>query len=106
MRENRFELLLPNAIINDTVARKSYYLSEKDDVEKLVALLNGQQVTINEFSRELAKLLDKYDEKKKESKEQQSIIEAKNEYQRTLEAKIRRLKNRIKILEKAEGWQN
>ena len=38
--------------------------------------------------------------------EQQSTIEAKNEYQRTLEAKIRRLKNRVKILEKAEGWQN
>ena len=34
--------------------------------------------------------------------EQQSIIEAKNEYQRTLEAKIRRLKDRIKVLEKNE----
>lgn len=42
----------------------------------------------------------------KRMNEQQATIEAKNEYQRTLEAKIRRLKNRIKILEKAEGWQN
>lgn len=33
---------------------------------------------------------------------QQSTIEAKNEYQRTLEAKIRRLKDRIKVLEKNE----
>ena len=32
--------------------------------------------------------------------EQQATIEAKNEYQRTLEAKIRRLKDRIKVLEK------
>ena len=32
--------------------------------------------------------------------EQQAIIEQKNEYQRTLEAKIRRLKDRIKVLEK------
>ena len=32
--------------------------------------------------------------------EQQNIIEQKNEYQRTLEAKIRRLKDRIKVLEK------
>ena len=31
---------------------------------------------------------------------QQATIEAKNEYQRTLEAKIRRLKDRIKVLEK------
>ena len=34
--------------------------------------------------------------------EQQATIEAKNEYQRTLEAKIRRLKDRIKVLEKNE----
>ena len=34
--------------------------------------------------------------------EQQAIIEAKNEYQRTLESKIRRLKDRIKVLEKNE----
>ena len=39
--------MLPNAIINDTVVRKSYYLSEKDDVEKLVDCLNEQQATIN-----------------------------------------------------------
>ena len=32
--------------------------------------------------------------------EQQATIEKKNEYQRTLEAKIRRLKDRIKVLEK------
>ena len=34
--------------------------------------------------------------------EQQATIESKNEYQRTLEAKIRRLKDRIKVLEKNE----
>lgn len=45
--KKRFKLMLPNAIINDTVVRKSYYLSEKDDVEKLVDCLNEQQATIN-----------------------------------------------------------
>lgn len=34
--------------------------------------------------------------------EQQATIKAKNEYQRILEAKIRRLKDRIKVLEKNE----
>lgn len=43
MSEKRFTLMLPNAIINDTVVRKSYYLSEKEDVEKLVDVLNEQQ---------------------------------------------------------------
>lgn len=38
----------------------------------------------------------------KKLNEQQATIEAKNEYQRTLEAKIRRLKDRIKVLEKNE----
>ena len=33
-------------------------------------------------------------------------IKNKNKYQQVLEAKIRRLKNRVKILEKAGGWQN
>lgn len=47
MSEKRFILMLPNAIINDTIVRKSYYLSEKDDVEKLVGVLNEQQATIN-----------------------------------------------------------
>ena len=47
MMSKRFKLMLPNAIINDTVVRKSYYLSEKEDVEKLVDCLNEQQATIN-----------------------------------------------------------
>lgn len=45
--EKRFILMLPNAIINDAVVRKSYYLSEKEDVEKLVDCLNEQQAIIN-----------------------------------------------------------
>ena len=49
MGEKRFTLMLPNAIINDTIVRKSYYLSEKDDVEKLVGLLNEQQELIEEL---------------------------------------------------------
>lgn len=40
MSEKRFELVLPNAVINDTIARKSFYLSEKEDVEKIVGVLN------------------------------------------------------------------
>ncbi len=40
MSEKRFDLLLPNAIMNDTVKRKSYYLDEKEDVERIVGLLN------------------------------------------------------------------
>ena len=47
MDEKRFILMLPNAIINDAVVRKSYYLSEKEDVEKLVDCLNEQQDIIN-----------------------------------------------------------
>lgn len=47
MGETRFALMLPNAIVNDTIARKSYYLSEKEDVEKLVGCLNRQQGIIN-----------------------------------------------------------
>ena len=47
MDEKRFILMLPNAIINDAVVRKSYYLSEKEDVEKLVDCLNEQQAIIN-----------------------------------------------------------
>lgn len=40
MGKKRFDLLLPHTIVNDTVKRKSYYFDEKEDVEKLVALLN------------------------------------------------------------------
>lgn len=47
MSEKRFILMLPNAIINDAFVRKSYYLSEKEDVEKLVDCLNEQQAIIN-----------------------------------------------------------
>lgn len=47
MDEKRFILMLPHAIINDAVVRKSYYLSEKEDVEKLVDCLNEQQAIIN-----------------------------------------------------------
>lgn len=52
MSEKRFALMFPNAIINDTIVRKSYYLSEKDDVEKLVGLLNKQQATISKLEEE------------------------------------------------------
>lgn len=56
MNEKRFELLLPNAIINDTIVRKSYYLSEKDDVEKLVGVLNEQQNTIDRQAETIANI--------------------------------------------------
>ena len=44
---------MPDAIINDTIVRKSYYLSEKEDVEKLVALLNDQTETITHLEEEI-----------------------------------------------------
>lgn len=53
MGEKRFALLLPNAIINDTIVRKSYYLSEKEDVEKVVDLLNEQSERIKSLEMEL-----------------------------------------------------
>ena len=52
--------------------------------------------------RNLRMLEDKVLKQQDLLNEQQSTIEAKNEYQRTLEAKIRRLKDRIKVLEKNE----
>ena len=58
MSEKRFELLLPNAIINDTIVRKSYYLSEKDDVEKLVDELNE----LSEENEQLRQQLQEYKE--------------------------------------------
>ncbi len=48
---------------------------------------------LNKLSDENTKLHKKVDE-------QQATIKAKNEYQQVLEAKIRRLKDRIKVLEK------
>ena len=53
MSEKRFELLLPNAIINDTIVRKSYYFSEKDDVEKLVDELNELSEENEQLRKEL-----------------------------------------------------
>lgn len=55
----------------------------------------GQSVLIN--------LLNNYEI---ENNKLTQKIKNKNKYQQVLEAKIRRLKNRVKILEKAEGWQN
>lgn len=56
MGEKRFALLLPNAIINDTIVRKSYYLSEKEHVEKIVALLNRQDYAIEVKQKYIEKL--------------------------------------------------
>ena len=72
------------------------------DLERITEILNIKQMQLESLTKhreEIGKLLDRIEE-------QQATIGAKNEYQRTLEAKIRRLKNRVKILEKAEGWQN
>ena len=55
----------------------------------------GQSVLIN--------LLNNYEI---ENNKLTQKIKNKNKYQQVLEEKIRRLKNRVKILEKAEGWQN
>ena len=55
----------------------------------------GQSVLIN--------LLNNYEI---ENNKLTQKIKNKNKYQQVLEAKIRRLKNRVKILEKAGGWQN
>ena len=55
----------------------------------------GQSVLIN--------LLNNYEI---ENNKLTQKIKNKNKYQQVLEAKIRRLKNRVKILEKGEGWQN
>lgn len=110
MSEKRFNCVLGKDyhIINDNVDNMTYFLQERNDVVKLVGVLNEQQsdliylarfigeFKVEEFKlklRNLRILEDKIDE-------QQSTIEAKNEYQRTLEAKIRRLKDRIKVLER------
>ena len=45
-------------------------------------------------------LMDKIFELKEENEQLEQKIKDKNEYQRVLEAKIRRLKDRIKVLEK------
>ena len=55
---------------------------------------------------DLTEIKDMLNELYKENEQLEQKIKDKNTYQRVLEAKIRRLKNRIKILEKAEGWQN
>lgn len=100
------------------------YSPYKEDIEVVSTLLNEladkvdeQQADLNylakfigefkveEFKlklRNLRMLEDKALKQQDLLNEQQSTIEAKNEYQRTLEAKIRRLKDRIKVLEKNE----
>ena len=92
-----------NCQIYDTKKKKAYFNVE------VVDLLNGQQSTINKLKSNIEeteisiKLFeDDIATKDKKIGEQQATIEAKNEYQRTLEAKIRRLKDRIKVLEKNE----
>ena len=54
--------MLPHAIINDTVVRKSYYLSEKEDVEKLIDCLNEQQAIINSQEQKIKILQQKIDD--------------------------------------------
>ena len=68
---------------------------QSDTIQGLLLDRNRQEEKLDIARRNLSKQLEKIDE-------QQATIEAKNEYQRTLEAKIRRLKDRIKVLEKNE----
>lgn len=53
LSEKRFEFLFPHTIINDNIVRKSYYLSEKEDVEKIVDLLNEQSEKIKSLEMEI-----------------------------------------------------
>ena len=41
MSEKRFDFLPLHGIINDTVEERSYYLEEKEDVQKIVNLMNS-----------------------------------------------------------------
>lgn len=80
---------------------------ETIDCVEVVDKLNEQQATIKQLesdkaiAEDYANIFEKENVKlRKQIDEEEAIIEAKNEYQRTLEAKIRRLKDRIKVLEK------
>lgn len=57
LTEKQFTLMLPNAIINDTIVRKSYYLSEKEDVEELVGVLNEQQEQLDLYKEAILTML-------------------------------------------------
>ena len=82
MSEKRFSKLSSSIDyfdVWDSVEEKGY------TVDEVVDLLNNYEIENNKLTQK---------------------IKNKNKYQQVLEAKIRRLKNRVKILEKAEGWQN
>ena len=58
MSEKRFNCVLGNGyhIINDNVDNMTYFLQEKNDVVKLVVVLNEQQATIEAKDKEIAEL--------------------------------------------------
>ena len=73
-------------------------------IKKLIGIedieTNRVCVTIEENIRLLNELNDENEQLKDKNKELMKLDENRKEYQRTLESKIRRLKDRIKVLEK------
>lgn len=64
--------------------------STKNEIDKLVSKINSLTDTCHDCCKEI----------KKENKELKEENESRKEYQRILESKIKRLKDRVKIFEK------
>ena len=76
------------------------------EIDYLKCKLEDTEKAFDKLHKRHIELLKQQGKLEKENEQLEQKIKDKNTYQRVLEAKIRRLKNRIKILEKAEGWQN
>ena len=85
----------------DIVSEKRFTYDEEGNILDYGDILTVEEVLeyLNEYRRDMLRF-------SVENEQLEQKVKEKNEYQQVLEAKIRRLKNRIKILEKAEGWQN
>lgn len=104
MSEKRFELLLPNAIMNDTVKRKSYYLDEKEDVELIVDLLNNQAETINKQLKRIQELSD--DRKVMEKHELRRLIEISNSQTLRIYAQDKEIQKLLTQIEELKQSKN
>ena len=92
MTEKRFNVFdVDGTIFLEDHKEGSYHIGEIGNVD--VNCLNDIASRLNELYEEKEKLT-------KENKELMKLDENRKEYQRTLESKIRRLKDRIKVLEK------
>ena len=81
--------------INDTYHDGRKWLVNEVEAEEIVDVMNGLDTKVRESRKAIPKL-------QKENEQLEQKIKDKNTYQRVLEAKIRRLKDRIKVLEKNE----